>query len=308
MVMSILMIGHKKHDAEHWRTQVQDGFWIVKIAALIAVLVISFFLPQPFLVAYGYVAMGGSAIFILMQIVLLVEFAYSWNESWVEKEWYKQVVASAIVIYLASLVTIILMYVWFGSTDCALNIFFITVTLLTSVVYTVLSLTDKVERGALLTSAVVTGVCTYYCLSAIMSGTTGECNKFSSGSSPRTWLLVIGVIIALLSVFRNTISAASYKGFFDLSAKPDQEEQYLLDDHAETCYNFSYFHFVFACGSMYFAMLLVDWNLTAMEVVKMQLDIGVASMWIKIVSQWVTILLYVWSLIGPLLCPHRQWD
>lgn len=35
--------------------------------------------------AWFVVGSGGAFIFILIQLVLLVDFAHSWNESWVEK-------------------------------------------------------------------------------------------------------------------------------------------------------------------------------------------------------------------------------
>lgn len=38
-----------------------------------------------FLSVWFYVGMAGAFCFILIQLVLLIDFAHSWNESWVEK-------------------------------------------------------------------------------------------------------------------------------------------------------------------------------------------------------------------------------
>lgn len=37
------------------------------------------------LLVWFYVGMAGAFCFILIQLVLLIDFAHSWNESWVEK-------------------------------------------------------------------------------------------------------------------------------------------------------------------------------------------------------------------------------
>jgi len=246
-----------------------------------------------------------SLVFIFIQIVLLVDWAYEWNENWVHREWYKQIVAVSIVIYVGSVVGIILMYVWFAP-HCPLNIFFVTFTLLSSALFTYISVREDVERGALLSSAVVTVYCVYLCFSALMGSTDTSCNPFPPDSSGITWILVIGVIIAIASIGWSTIRSASHKTFFDLKSKEEDQKLLSVDEHAEDCYNFSYFHFVFACASMYMAMLMTAWSLTDAEK-SMYFDIGPVSMWVKMVSQWITIILYIWSLVGPCIFPNRDW-
>lgn len=44
----------------------------------------NFFFLHPFL-AWFWIGVSGAFCFILIQLVLLVDFAHSWNESWVEK-------------------------------------------------------------------------------------------------------------------------------------------------------------------------------------------------------------------------------
>ena len=59
------------------------------------------------------------------------------------------------------------------------------------------------------------------------------------------------------------------------------------------------FHLILTTASMYMAMLLTNWG--ASDYAKGNEDgkVGLASMWVKIISQWFTMLLYVWSLIAP---------
>jgi hypothetical protein len=37
-------------------------------------------------------------------------------------------------------------------------------------------------------------------------------------------------------------------------------------------------------------------------------DSSVVSVWLKIVSSWITICLYVWTIIAPIVLPNRDWN
>ena len=76
-----------------------------------------------------------------------------------------------------------------------------------------------------------------------------------------------------------------------------------LSGYEPVTYNYSWFHMVFALASMYIAMLMTGWGEGAEE--KDLLDVGWASVWVKIVSQWVTAGLYLWTLAAPALFPDR---
>ena len=64
---------------------------------------------------------------------------------------------------------------------------------------------------------------------------------------------------------------------------------------------------------MYVAMLLTDWNVVRSGAVSANPDnendvyIGRSevAMWVRVVSSWVCMLLYMWSLIAPVLMPDR---
>ena len=63
---------------------------------------------------------------------------------------------------------------------------------------------------------------------------------------------------------------------------------------------------------MYVAMLLTDWNvvragMAASPDKENDVYIGRSevAMWMRVVSSWACILLYIWSLIAPVLMPDR---
>lgn len=99
---------------------------------------------------------------------------------------------------------------------------------------------------------------------------------------------------------------------------------------------YSWFHIIFAIGAMYVAMLLTDWYVPYYSFIHLHLQLqetdervatsnrnvmktgGTTSegedvyigrsetaMWMRIVSSWVCMLLYIWSLIAPVLMPDR---
>ena len=48
---------------------------------------------------------------------------------------------------------------------------------------------------------------------------------------------------------------------------------------------------------------MTGWGVGAEE--KDLLDVGWVSVWVKIVTQWLTAVLYLWTLIAPTLFPDR---
>jgi hypothetical protein len=65
---------------------------------------------------------------------------------------------------------------------------------------------------------------------------------------------------------------------------------------------------IFALGAMYVAMLLTDWNVVrAGKADPDSIYIGRSetAMWMRVVSSWVCMLLYIWSLVAPVIMPDR---
>lgn len=62
-------------------------FWLFKILAIVGIAIGAFFIPQGsgFETAWMVIGMIGAFMFILIQLVLLVDFAHAWNESWLGK-------------------------------------------------------------------------------------------------------------------------------------------------------------------------------------------------------------------------------
>ncbi|CAI5956387.1 unnamed protein product [Closterium sp. NIES-64] len=97
---------------------------------------------------YGEVAIAGAAVFLVIQLVSIINFIYVWNDSWLNNDkMHKWMAVVSIVCYLLFLTGIILMYIYFApSSSCSLNIFFITFLLVLVVALTAISVHPKVSR------------------------------------------------------------------------------------------------------------------------------------------------------------------
>jgi hypothetical protein len=82
-------------------------------------------------------------------------------------------------------------------------------------------------------------------------------------------------------------------------------DQAAIEDYAPISYNYAFFHLIFALASMYIAMLMTGWG--AVEQERDRLDVGWTSVWVKTAAEWVTGLLYSWTLIAPAMFPDRDF-
>jgi len=310
-------------------------------------LVGSFFIPNVFFEYYGWVALGASGLFILVQLVILVDFAHSWAENWIEKRddfieegmnrWMVALLVASIILYCFSIAATIVMYVFFSS--CQMNLAFISINLVLCIVMTITSLHPKVqehsESSGILQASIISAYCTYLAWSSLMSEPVDfrpdglQCNPRASDvgtSASSNITVIIGAVITIIALVYTTIRVAISVGNNDLESQPltkeekeiesemDKEEDVKSvnkDDPVE--YSFVKFHLIFVLGSMYLAMLMSDWQTVAATttsngVAHITVDSGIGAVWVKIVSSWIAVGLYIWTLIGPVLFPDRDWS
>jgi len=82
------------------------------------------------------------------------------------------------VLYIMSAGLLAIMVHWFvPSTECVINLVVLLETALAALVLSVISSLEVVERGSLLTSAVVTVYCSFLCWAAMAGETATGCNS-----------------------------------------------------------------------------------------------------------------------------------
>jgi len=331
LVHAIIFIGAK--DKSDPRMHLQDGWWLIKIGIFFAGLIGAFAIPNEFYEVFGWISIFGAGIFILVQLLLLVDFAHSWAEKWItnyeETEgetnaWWFIMLGTSITLFLLGLVASILMYVFFvkDAAACQLNAAFITLNLVFCILTSALSILPKVQdanpKSGLLQASFIAGYATYLVWSAMMSESSVTCNPFGSSTGASTLSLVIGTLFTVVAVCFSTFSAAKTIGtaenepLINKEEKGEEADGASGDEPAEETgpvpYNLTIFHLIFALGSLYICMLMSDWfTIDKENEQSLKVDSGMVAVWVKIVSGWIALVLYAWTLAGPVLFPDRDW-
>ncbi|KAJ3602822.1 hypothetical protein NHX12_030568 [Muraenolepis orangiensis] len=318
------------------RAAIHNGFWFFKIAAIVATTVGSFYIPdRPFTPTWFVVGSGGAFCFILIQLVLLVDFAHSWNESWVDnmergnpRGWYTALLVTTAFNYITSVVTVVLLFVFYTRPDdCAVNKFFISFNVVLCVVASLLSVLPKVQeaqpRAGLLQSSVITMYTMYLTWSAMTNEPDRTCNPSLLGfiqqkADPtlaplenQTAVVMVGTeqpvptsphlqwdaqSVVGLAIFILCILYSSIRS----SRTSQDNEQDMVQ------YSYSFLHFMMLLGSLYIMMTLTNWYSPDSEY---DAFTGKwSAVWVKITSSWVCLALYTWTLVAPVILSNRDFS
>ncbi|KAL2506768.1 Serinc-domain containing serine and sphingolipid biosynthesis protein [Abeliophyllum distichum] len=322
-ILALIMIGVK--DQNDRRDSWQHGGWIAKMLIWALLTILMFFLPNVIITIYGILSKFGAGLFLLVQVIMLLDATHSWNDSWVakdEQKWYVALLIISIACYLAAFTFLGILFIWFNPSghDCGLNVFFIVMTIILAFAFAVIALHPKVN-GSLLPASVVSVYCAYVCYTGLSSEPRGyECNGLHKKSKAvSTSTLVLGMLTTVLSVLYSALRAGSSTTFLSPPSSPRAggTKPLLQSDDPESgkekketesrpvSYSYTFFHLIFALASMYSAMLLSGW--TSSSESSDYIDVGWTSVWVRICCEWVTAALYVWSLVAPLIVPDREF-
>ena len=217
--------------------------WL-KGTLLLCVTVGCWFIPDAFYTVYVDIARFFSGAFLLVQLVILLDFAYGWQEKWTsdEQPLHKYVLAISLAMLGGSVTLIGFMYHWFTSSSCHVETFLVTFALLLCVGFTLLSVSPWIEGGGLLPAAVVSSYSVYLLFSALGSDPSQQCNRLYgaggslSNSHANIWQTVVNCVISGASVAYaayNIYTSGSLMGGesdADSSSAADAEQYSSLDD------------------------------------------------------------------------------
>ncbi|XP_074583777.1 uncharacterized protein LOC141839837 isoform X2 [Curcuma longa] len=276
-LMFLSTVGTKK--LEDTRNNWHSEWWPAKIILWIGFMVIPFFIPSAFVQLYGKIAHFGAGAFLLIQLICVISFITWLNECCQSEKYYEQcqyhVMAFSMMTFLASIVAITMMYIWYvPNVSCKLNLLFITLTLVLLQLMTLTSVHPKV-RGGFLAPGLMGMYIVYLCWSAIRSEPQTEiCNKKVEAATSADWLTIVSFVIAVLAIVIATFSTG-----IDSKRLKEQLTYMFKKTEVESEDEVPY-----------------GWTI----------DVGWASTWVRIVNAWVATLVYIWMLIAPLFWKSKR--
>ncbi|XP_043945946.1 serine incorporator 1-like [Protopterus annectens] len=365
-VFSLLMINVK--NSRDPRAAVHNGFWFFKVAAIVGIMVGAFYIPEgPFSRVWFVIGTACAFCFILIQLVLLVDFAHSWNESWLDRMeegnsrcWYAALLSVTVLNYILSIAAVVLFFIFYTKPgDCALNKFFISFNMILCIAVSVTSVLPKVQeaqpRSGLLQASVITLYTMYLTWSAMTNEPERTCNPsllsiITQISSPtitpvnKTFILktsdapattspqwwdaqsIIGLAIFVVCILYSSIRSSSTSQVNKLTLSTS--DSVMLDDTAAgkivdeenddgvrravdnekdaVRYSYCFYHFMLFLASLYIMMTLTNWYSPDADLKTMQSKWP--AVWVKMTSTWVCLLLYVWTLIAPIVLTNRDFS
>ncbi|TMW48761.1 hypothetical protein DOY81_006161 [Sarcophaga bullata] len=346
-LMALIMLGVKS--SRDPRSHIQNEFWPLKFLICFGAAIGAIFIPDgSFGPAMMWVGLIGGLAFILVQLIIIVDFAHSIAENWIDnaennRGYYYALVFVTLISYGLSIAGISLLYIYFTqSTECGLNKFFISINLILCVLVSILSVLPAVQerlpQSGLLQSSLVTLYTIYLTWSAVANNPEKVCNPgmfgIIEGNTSATTVApptpnskvtfdttnIIGLIVWMLCILYNCISSAVEVSKINNTDEKRVLTEVLSDAEAGTgdkksdvdnesegvTYSWSMFHIVFVCASLYVMMTLTNWYKPNSDIELF--NANAASMWIKIISSWLGLLIYGWSLIAPAVLTNRDFS
>jgi uncharacterized membrane protein len=349
--MSVLMIGVST--SKDPRAGIQNGFWGLKYLLIIGGMIGAFFIPGgTFGEVWMYFGMIGGFLFILIQLVLIIDFAHSWAEAWMgnyeetdNKGWLAALSIVTGTFYAGSITAIVLFYVYYTGEavgDCKLHEFFISFNMILCITLSVISILPKVQEhlpmSGLLQSSCITLYVLYLTWSAMANSPDDNCKPDFSGSNSTDMSKlnedspdpshpvrsfdtqsIIGLVVFILCVLYSSVKTSSSSQAAKLTGSDaillkdkgeggndDPENNKVWDDEeGEVTYSWSLFHLMFALATLYVMMCLTNWFKPDSDLQTM--NANSAAVWVKIVTSWLCVGIYVWSLIAPAVLSDRDF-
>lgn len=210
----------------------------------------------------------------------------------------------------------------------------ITITLIASAAFYVLVFFRTREDASILTSSIVVAYLLYLQWSALASNPNEECNPFQESAANTTLQIIVGLFFtffALLIISSSTKKAdatnlttrinqplmedeeEAHNALTSNELEPirkkdgttlNQEEMHAFPISSQTIF----FQALLTLAAVYYAMLLTNWgNPTLFESTVDFYASNTASFWIKLVTEWLSMGIYLFSMVAPLVFRDREF-
>ncbi|EGY18878.1 membrane protein TMS1 [Verticillium dahliae VdLs.17] len=292
------------------RAALQNGYWGPKVIAWLALIVLSFLIPDEFFQVWGnYVALFAAMLFLVLGLILLVDLAHNWAEYCLEqientesKVWRTEYNPKA-GLAQAAMVAVYCTYLTMSAVsmepdDRQCN----------PLIRAQGTRTTSIVIGAIVTMLTVAYTTTRAATQSLGMGSNGAIRLPEDDEHD----LVTQQPGARREMRAEALRRAVEEGSLPADALLSDDESDAGnkspgdDERTQTQYNYSVFHIIFFLATAWIATLL------AMSFDQSKQDGDFAPVgrtyfasWIKIVSAWVCYALYTWTLVAPVILPDR---
>mmetsp|Transcript_44945 Transcript_44945/g.70460 ORF Transcript_44945/g.70460 Transcript_44945/m.70460 type:complete len:479 (+) Transcript_44945:151-1587(+) len=233
-ILGMFTIG--ANDYSNPRIQIHTALWPLKIGFWLVMHLAVLFMPADFFLGFGWFALIGAIFFLLVQIIIFIEWIYEWNESWIAQDgpenitglWHMAILGVSFVAFGITIAMTVVMFLWFGKNTaepgaeggCEVYTFFTSFNLVMWFFLTLGSFkaTEWMPSTGLMPSALVAAFMTFKVLTALYAQT--KCNTFSGDDNgnggiykgPPEVLSGIAIFIAIVLAGYNSVMIADGMG------------------------------------------------------------------------------------------------
>lgn len=314
------------------KSKAHDGAWICKILFIAVLFICTFWMPDNSMADFAKACLYGAGVFIAIMILVLIEWVHAINDSWVKKgetsdSWMWIMLGTSVGCYIVSIVFIVLSILWFAKSGCSLAAAEISITVIGCFLMSLLSVSGINPNGSLLISAVVTLYSSYYMWSGLSASPDANCN---TAGFPDWLKIAIGLVFqSIVMGWSAYTTAQDAHGAASLKRRKDDDEEEedpedkepkgsyqrmsntgdCDDDEDGPCVkDLLIKNFTYLVASMYMTMIVSNWTYDQHAQIKAA-DFGKGNtiLWVQLISQWVTMILYTWTIVAPVILTNREF-
>nr|XP_040144203.1 serine incorporator 2 isoform X1 [Ictidomys tridecemlineatus] len=331
------------------RAAIQNGFWFFKFLVLVGITVGAFYIPSgSFSKIWFYFGAVGSFLFILIQLVLLIDFAHSWNQRWLckaeecdSRAWYAGLFFFTFLFYALSIAAVTLMFIYYTHPgDCHEGKVFIGLNLTFCFCLSIVAVLPKVQdaqpNSGLLQASVVSLYTMFVTWSALSNVPDQKCNPHlltrldnatvlagPEGYESQWWDApsIVGLIIFILCTLFISVRSSDHRQVNSLMQTeecPAGPEVMQQQQQMEVCEGRAFdneqdgvtYSYSFFHFCLVLASLHIMMTLTNWyRPGETQTMVSTwTAVWVKICASWAGLFLYLWTLVAPLLLPNRDFS
>ena len=303
----------------HCSSYIHDGFFAFKFLLIIGGYIGSFWIHNDFFKGWAEFCRGGSILYLFIQAYFLLNFAYLWNDKLVEAQNTSQACYAnfllcgfSIILAVVNAAWLALQYVWYAG--CGVGIYSVTLSLVFFIFYYAVALSKLCDVTIFRPNATVFVVgfsstyVVYLSWTALASHPDIECNEMIDSGANTAMQIIIGTVFTFITMFSIATAAADPQGTKQAvgqdiieedteTAKPVTEEDKELAIFPVT-FQTMFYQVIMVLLSLYFGMLFTNWGYAIVDgEIDKQTDNALFSMWVKLIAQIVTVLLFTISVM-----------